>query len=218
MTSTDTDIPDELRAPLLQAALPHVPFDGWTDRTMTRAAEDLGIDPGLARLAFPGGAGDMIDLLSQQQDQKMVEVCPDDILDNLKIRQKITRLVRSRIEAEQDIREAARCAASFLALPIHSAIGLKILYRTVDLMCKTIHDPSTDFNFYTKRLTLSVVYSSTFLYWLNDTSDDYGETWDFLDRRIENVMQFEKTKTQLKNLTAKMPDLWRMAGKIKYGD
>ncbi len=217
MSKPDTDIPDELRGPLLQAALPHVPFDGWTGRTMARATEDLGIDPGLAHLAFPGGPGDMIELLARQQDQKMVAACSEDILAPLKIREKITLLVRSRIEAEQEIREAARRAVTFLALPVNSALGLKILYGTVDLMWKTIHDPSTDFNFYTKRMTLSAVYSTTFLYWLNDTSEKRAETWDFLDRRIENVMQFEKTKAQIRKLTAKMPDLWRMAGKVKYG-
>ena len=205
MAAPKTDIPDELRRPLLQAALPHVPFDGWSEKVMTLAAQDLGLDPGLARLAFPGGPGDMIDLLAIGQDQKMRDVCTDDILQSLKIREKITLLVRRRIEAEQDIREAARRAVTWLALPINSAAGLKILYRTVDLMWKTIHDPSTDFNYYTKRLTLSAVYSSTLLYWLNDTSEDYAATWDFLDRRIENVMQFEKAKAQVRNLLKKCP-------------
>ncbi len=217
MTSPNTDIPDELREPLLEAALPHVPFDGWSDKLLTTAAYDLGLDPGMANLAFPGGACEMIELLAAQQDKRMTEVCTDDILQTMKIREKITLLVRSRIEAETDIREAARCAMTFLALPINTALGLKLLYRTVDLMWKTIHDPSTDYNFYTKRLTLSAVYSSTFLYWLNDESEEFRDTWDFLDRRIENVMQFEKTKVEMRKITAKMPDLWRMAGKMKYG-
>ena len=47
-------------------------------------------------------------------------------------------------------------------------------------------------------MTLSGVYSSVVLYWLGDTSDDDAATWEFLDRRIANVMQFEKTKAQLR--------------------
>ncbi len=216
MTSPKTDIPDQLREPLLEAALPHVPFDGWSDKILTTASQDLDLDSGLAKLAFPGGVSDMIDLLSIRQDKKMVEACTDDILKTLKIREKITYLVRSRIEAEQDIREAARSAVTYLALPINSALGLKILYRTVDLMWKTIHDSSTDFNFYTKRLTLSAVYSSTFLYWLNDESEDYQETWDFLDRRITNVMQFEKTKAKIREMTTKIPDFWNNISSLRY--
>ena len=216
MTKQKTDIPDELREPLLKAALPHVPFDGWSDKILTTAALDLGLEAAMANLAFPGGVGDMIDLLAEQQNQKMVDACPDEILQALKIREKITLLVRSRIEAEQSIREVARSAVTYLALPINSAIGLKILYRTVDLMWKTIHDPSTDFNFYTKRLTLSGVYSSTFLYWLNDESEDYVDTWDFLDRRITNVMQFEKTKAKFRDMTAKLPDCWQSISGLRY--
>lgn len=216
MTKANTDIPDQLRDPLLKAAVAHAAFDGWTDRILTVAARELDLDPGLARLAFPGGVSDMIDLLSLQQDQKMIKACPDKILQPLKIREKITLLVRTRIEAEQDIREAAHRAVTYLALPLNNALGLKLLYRTVDMMWKTIHDPSTDFNFYTKRLTLSAVYSATFLYWLNDESKQYKDTWDFLDRRITNVMQFEKAKAKVRDMMAKLPDFWQKISDLRY--
>jgi len=216
MASCNTDIPDELREPLLWAALPHVPFDGWSKKILTLAALDLKIDPGLADLAFPDGANDMLDMLALSQDQKMVQACSDKILRNLKIREKITLLVRSRIEAEHDIREAVRRAMTHLALPGNMALGLKIIGRTVDLMWKTIHDPSTDFNYYTKRISLSGVYSATLLYWLNDESEDYTETWEFLDRRIANVMQFEKTKAQFKGMTGKLPNIWQNISGLRY--
>lgn len=217
MVKRKTDIPDELREPLLEAGLQHVPFEGWSDKILTQAAQDLDLPKGIALLAFPGGVHDMIDLLAIQQDQKMIAACDDKTLEGLKIRQKITLLIRSRIEAEQDIREAARSAVTYCALPSNSLFGLKLLYRTVDLMWKRIHDKSTDLNYYTKRLTLSGVYSSTFLYWLNDESEDYGDTWNFLDRRINNVMQFEKGKAKLMQRWHDAPDFCRMAGKMRYG-
>ena len=215
-TDKYTDIPDELRDPILKAALAHVPFEGWSNRLLTLAAQDLSIDTGLAQLAFPNGATEMIEMLSEQQNQKMVDPCTQEKLHALKIREKITLLVRSRIEAEQDIRESTRAAVTYLALPINSAAGLKILYKTVDLMWKTIHDPSTDFNYYTKRMTLSAVYSSALLYWLNDESENYTATWDFLDRRITNVMQFEKAKAKLKAVTAKLPNFWEKISHLRY--
>ncbi len=209
MTSPKTDIPDDLRVPLLQAALVHVPFDGWSDRVLALAARDLDLDPGLAELAFPGGVRDMIDLLATSRDREMLARCRKDSLSSLKTGQKITLLIRRRIETGQDIREAVGRTVTFLSLPPNSPLGVKILARTVDLMWKAIDDPSTDFNYYTKRLTLSGVYSSTLLYWLNDESENYQDTWDFLDRRITNVMQFEKTKAKFRNMRAKLPDLWQ---------
>ncbi|PHZ84909.1 COQ9 family protein [Paremcibacter congregatus] len=220
MTKKPSDIPDDWRAPLLVAALPHVPFDGWSDQTLTRAAEEIGLNPGIAKLAFPSGAIDMIDLMAQQRDQMMVEACPPEKLAQMKIREKITFLVRTRIEAEDPLRDAARAAVAYLALPTHSAQGLKMMYRTVDLMWKTTGDPSTDFNYYTKRLTLSGVYSTTLLYWLNDDSADRQDTWAFLDRRIENVIQFEKGKARARKLSERLPDItssfWKNVSRLRY--
>ena len=59
-------------------------------------------------------------------------------------------------------------------------------------------DSSDDFNWYTKRATLTGVYSATVLYWLGDESTDSANTWAFLDRRIGDVMQIEKAKAEVK--------------------
>ncbi len=53
-------------------------------------------------------------------------------------------------------------------------------------------------NWYTKRATLSGVYSSTVLYWLGDQSERHEATWSFLDRRIEDVMRFETFKANVR--------------------
>ena len=85
---------------------------------------------------------------------------------------------------------------ALLALPLNAPLGLKLLYRTVDAIWYAAGDTSADFNFYTKRATLAGVFSSTLLYWLNDRSEGNEATWAFLDRRIDDVMRFEKFKGQ----------------------
>jgi len=95
-------------------------------------------------------------------------------------------------------KEATRRAAAFLTLPPHAAMGAKLLYRTVDAIWRAIGDTSTDFNFYTKRAILAAVYSSTLMRWFTDDSDGETATQEFLDNRIENVMQFEKLKADFR--------------------
>lgn len=219
MSKKNTDkTPDELRESILYAALEHVPFDGWSEVTLRRAADDIGVDYGIVDLAFPDDPGEMIDLYAQHCDVMMLEGAKKLKLDKLKIREKITELVKLRILSESSYKEAAHRTVSYLALPSNHFTSLKILYRTVDLMWKAISDPSTDFNFYTKRLTLSAVYTSTFLIWLGDDSENSDQTWPFLDRRIENVMQFEKFKAKCRNKDFKIPDIWRELGKKRYGN
>lgn len=209
--------PDDYRESLLDAIMPHIAFDGWSKRSLDLAASDVGIDPGIVDLAFPKGAIDMIDLYAQKCDLAMLEVIKTSDFEKLKIREKITKLVRTRIEVEQKNKEACNRTVPFLSLPQNHFQGLKILYRTVDLMWKAISDTSTDFNYYTKRMTLSAVYSSTFLYWLGDENDDHIETWEFLDRRIENVMQFEKIKAKYREKQPDIAGIWRSLGKKRYG-
>jgi ubiquinone biosynthesis protein COQ9 len=115
----------------------------------------------------------------------------------LKIRERIKVAVRARIEQTVGGRESVRRGLAMLALPPNGPLGLKLLYRTVDAIWYAAGDTSTDFNFYTKRAMLAGVYSSTLLYWLNDRSGDSEATWAFLDRRIDNVMRFEKLKADV---------------------
>ncbi|HWA50980.1 MAG TPA: COQ9 family protein, partial [Dongiaceae bacterium] len=112
-------------------------------------------------------------------------------------------------------REAIKSACSFLAMPQNAALALKLLYRTVDAMWYAAGDTATDFNFYTKRALLAGVYSSTVLYWLNDRSADCADTWAFLDRRIEEVMQVPKILGRISSLTDRLPNPFRVAQRMR---
>jgi ubiquinone biosynthesis protein COQ9 len=133
-------------------------------------------------------------------------------LKKLKVRERITAAVKARIDALRPHKEAARRAAAFLTLPPHAALGVKLLYRTVDAMWRAVGDQSTDFNFYTKRGILAGVYSSTLMRWFTDQSTDENATDTFLRDRIENVMQFEKFKAQLKEGMSRLPSLSAVIG------
>jgi ubiquinone biosynthesis protein COQ9 len=90
-----------------------------------------------------------------------------------------------------------RRGAALLALPSYAAEGARAVWQTADTIWNLCGDTATDYNWYTKRMILSSVHSATLLYWLGDPSPGYANTWAFLDRRIEDVMRFEKTKAQL---------------------
>ena len=115
----------------------------------------------------------------------------------LKFRDKIAAAVRFRIEAVTD-KEAVRRGTTLFALPMHAADGAKLVWGTADHIWTALGDTSDDVNWYTKRATLSGVYSATILYWLGDDSPDNMATWAFLDRRIEDVMQIEKFKARVR--------------------
>ncbi|MDJ0937671.1 MAG: COQ9 family protein [Kiloniellales bacterium] len=180
---------ESTRRRLLDATLNHVPFDGWTMTALQRAAADLDLDAATAVNAFPGGAAELIAFHSAEADRRMLDALQPLDLPGMRVRDRIAAAVRLRLEQNTAHREAIRRALAFLALPQNGPLGLKCLYRTVDAMWYAAGDTSTDYNFYTKRLLLSGVYSSTLLFWLNDESEDFAETWAFLSRRIDEVLK-----------------------------
>ncbi|MDR9483793.1 MULTISPECIES: COQ9 family protein [Sediminimonas] len=183
---------------LLDAALMHVPFDGWTEATFRAAVTDTGTDMGTARALFPRGGVDMALAYHRRGDALMVERLVATDLESMRFRDRIAFAVRARIEAADD-KEAVRRGSALFALPQYVPDGARAIWNTCDLIWTTLGDGSDDFNWYSKRATLSGVYSATVLYWLGDDSPGSEATWAFLDRRIENVMSIEKFKGKFRD-------------------
>ena len=196
-----------LKAKLLDAALKHAVFDGFTDRLLARAGEETGLDKQTVVRLFPEGPLSLVEAFSQTADTQMEKSLAAMDLKAMKIRARIAAAVMARIEAVRPHKEAARRAAAFLTLPPHAALGARLVWRTVDAMWRAVGDTSTDFNFYTKRTILAGVYSATLLRWFTDDSAGESETDRFLADRIENVMQFERFKAQAKEAMSGLPSL-----------
>ncbi|MEM6974344.1 MAG: COQ9 family protein [Pseudomonadota bacterium] len=184
----------EARRALIEAAVPHVVFDGWSAETLERAVEDIGIDEQTAAMLFPRGGVDMALAFHDLMDARLSEELAGADLAAMKIRERVTHCVRRRLELIADERDAVRRGATLLALPIYAADSARAIWQTADMIWDACGDTAEDYNWYTKRAILSSVYSATLLYWLGDTSEGSSATWAFLDRRIENVMQVEKAK------------------------
>lgn len=178
---------------LMAAILPHVTFDGWSNASFQMAVADTGLDPVVAQAICPRGAVDLALAYHKHGDALMLERFAAADMTETRYRDKISALVRMRLEVA-DGKEIVRKASALFALPKYAGDGAKLIWDTCDAIWNVLGDTSDDINWYTKRATLSGVYGSTVLFWLGDESAENTETWAFLERRIENVMQIEKLK------------------------
>jgi len=185
------------REALVEAALEHVPFDGWTKQALLAGAEDLDLAPGEVDRLLPDGIRQAIKTYVELTDRKMVAALDEMGLENLKIRERIAAAVKTRLDLVEGQKDTVRAALAFLALPQNATLGLKLTHGTVDKMWVAAGDTSTDHNWYTKRMLLAGVYGSTLAYWLDDTSEGHADSWAFLDRRIGNVMQIPKITAKI---------------------
>jgi ubiquinone biosynthesis protein COQ9 len=190
-------------------------FDGWTRAAVDSAARQLGLDPVQARLAMPKTQAGMIDLYIQEVDRALEAWFTPQRIAKLKIRQRIRALVWHRLEIMGPARESVRRGLAILAMPQNVPLALRIGWRSADVMWRIAGDTSTDFNHYTKRMTLGAVYGSTLLAWLDDQSDGWSDTADFLDRRIDDVMRFEKFKADWRG-SSEYLSLSRFLGRLRY--
>jgi ubiquinone biosynthesis protein COQ9 len=207
---------EQLRRRLALAVGEHAVFDGWTGKALDSAAGQLGIDPVQARLAMPKRQVGMIDLYIQEVDRALEAWATPKRIDSMKIREKIRALVWRRLEIMGPAREAVRRALAILAMPQNLPLALRIGWRTADRMWRIAGDTSTDFNHYTKRMTLGAVYGSTLLVWLDDQSEGWRETAAFLDRRIDDVMRIEKFKAEWRGSSDRRLSPSRFFGRLRY--
>lgn len=207
---------DELRAALAPLLPAHAVFDGWGDEAIAMAASELGVPEGRARLCFPGGPVQMIDAWFGAIDLAMAEAYPLERIAKLKIRERIRDLVLFRIEVINPHKEALRRAFAILAQPQNAMEGAKLAWRAADRMWRIAGDTATDFNHYSKRGILSALYTSTMLVFLDDGTEGLTETRGFLDRRIDDVMRFEKFKSSWRGGRERLPSLSRFLGRLRY--
>ena len=208
------DIPlADLRPRLVAAMLPHVPFDGWTALARDTAADAQGIDRDIAAMALPDAAA-MVEANIAHADTLMIAAMGD--VSGMKIRDRIRLALRSRLEAATPDREAVRRALAVLAQPQNAGLAARSLWQTADTMWRAAGDTATDFNHYSKRAILGAVYSASLLYWLDDDSDDQAATWAFIDRRIDGIMAFEKTKASARQALGWVPNPARFLGRLRY--
>ena len=206
---------EKLRRRLALAVGENAVFDGWTRAAVDSAAGQLGIDAVQARLAMPKTQAGMIDVYIQEVDRALEAWFTPRRLATMKIREKIRSLIWHRLEIMGPAREAVRRALAILAMPHNLPLALRISWRSTDLMWRIAGDTSADFNHYTKRMTLGAVYGSTLLVWLDDQSEGWTETAAFLDRRIDDVMRFEKFKAEWRGSSEHL-SVSRFLGRLRY--
>lgn len=216
MTDPDDMTLDELRQALIERLPEEAVFEGWDEKALDAAATAIGVPNDRARLAFAGGAGQMVDAWFASVDRRMTEALPPETLAGMRVRDRITQLVLARLALLAPYREALRRALAVLAIPHHMAMGTAIGWRSADTMWRLAGDTSTGFAHYTKRMTLLGVYGATLLAFIDDDSEDYAKTRAFLDRRIDDVMKFEKFKARMKPDPDRHFSIARFLGRLRY--
>jgi ubiquinone biosynthesis protein COQ9 len=182
---------------IIENILQIAPFEGWTNEALRQAASQAGIDAIQQKILFTGGINEVIALFNELENQKLSDYFAENSLENLRIPEKIEKIILFRLEQWHKNKEAIKKLINYNAIWNITA-STSQFYSQVDLFWQLAGDNATDFNFYTKRMTLAAVYSSTMLFWLNDNSPDMIKTENFLKNRLNEVAKIGKFTNKIK--------------------
>lgn len=209
----ETDWADQTEQTVLDAAIPLAPRLGWNGRLVREAGAAVGLSSGDIELLFPNGARDLAALLSRRHDDRALATLSALDSGALKIRERIARSVSARLEAAADDAEASKRCAGFLALPTNADLGLSLAWETADLLWRWSGDTATDWNHYSKRTILSGILIPALTMRLFDGRE---KAEAFVDRRIGNVMTFEKWKAG-KDFEGPLRRMTDLLSRLRYG-
>lgn len=207
---------DDLRRELVPGVAAAAAFDGWSAEAVAAAAAEAGVAPDAAAYAFRGGAMEMIAAWIAHVDARMGAALPAEALAAVPVRERIRRLVLFRLDAVAGREEALRRALAVMAMPRNAARALRLGWHSADAMWRLAGDTATDFNHYSKRAILAGVYAATLAVFVDDKSEGKAETRAFLDRRIEGIIRFEKTKARLLRPIDERFSMARLLGRLRY--
>lgn len=181
-----------IRDHILEAMLPQIPETGWAWDETKRAAGRAGYQDSMAEAVFPGGMNDVVAHFSDWADRKMLDKLKDIKIENMRVRDRIRTAIMTRFELLEPIAGVVRAGLGFWSVPTRVLQGQRVLWRTADRMWSWAGDTATDYNRQTKRALLCSILLGSSMVWIEDKSEGHVTTTQFVDRRIENVMEIGK--------------------------
>ncbi|MEL6956658.1 MAG: COQ9 family protein [Pseudomonadota bacterium] len=189
--ATETTPSAETRSRWLDALLPRVPEEGWTDLAAKRAANDAGIDAGERVLAAPNGVDDLIEAFFSNAEagaRATIEAGP---LDEMRIHERVAFGVRTWLDTLEPHRAAVERASARGFWPTHAGDAIQRCWSVADMVWDAIGDTSEDYNKYTKRGLLASTIPPIILYWQREPSSE--DLDGFIARRLKMAMQLGQT-------------------------
>nr|CAD7411344.1 unnamed protein product [Timema poppensis] len=178
---------------ILTASLPFVHNFGWTKNALSAGAESIGY-AGVAHGMFPREGAELVLYFCTSCNKKLAEQMKQQTENSgtgpnihLKPSVFIQDAVEARLRMITPYIDKWPQALGIQTLPPNVPASLANLLTLVDDICYYAGDRSIDFNWYSRRVALAGIYKMTELCLIQDKSEDYQNTWRFLDRRIKDV-------------------------------
>lgn len=184
------------RQVVLRFAKEFVSENGLTKNCLENISKKYGLNTDETDLLFPQGNIDLIKFALEQLNNDLEVYCRQIDLIRLPIHKRIRKVLLSKISLMNKDKPFYRSIFLNLLIPKKNFSLSSQLYNSVDQLWFIAGDSSTDFNFYTKRLILSGIYSRVMLFFFNNNNQE--ELENILDESLKRVSKIPEIKSKLK--------------------
>ena len=184
------------RQVVLRFAKKFVSENGLTKNCLENISKKYGLNADETDLLFPQGNIDLIKFALEQLNNDLEVYCRQIDLIRLPIHKRIRKVLLSKISLMNKDKSFYRSIFLNLLIPKKNFSLSSQLYNSVDQLWFIAGDSSTDFNFYTKRLILSGIYSRVMLFFFNNNNQE--ELENILDESLKRVSKIPEIKSKLK--------------------
>ena len=193
------------RQEVLRLAKGFVSENGLTKNCLENISKKYGLNNDETDLLFPQGNIDLIKFALGQLNNDLEVYCRQIDLIRLPIHKRIRKVLLSKISLMNKDKSFYRSIFLNLLIPKKNFSLSSQLYSSVDQLWFIAGDSSTDFNFYTKRLILSAIYSRVMLFFFNNNNQK--ELENILDESLKRVSKIPEIKSKLKIFKDYLPKI-----------
>ena len=184
------------RQEVLKFAKAFVSEKGLIKNCLENISKKYGLNTDETDLLFPQGNIDLIKFALEQLNNDLEVYCRQIDLIRLPIHKRIRKVLLSKISLMNKDKPFYKSIFLNLLIPKKNFSLSSQLYNSVDQLWFIAGDSSTDFNFYTKRLILSGIYSRVMLFFFNNNNQE--ELENILDENLKRVSKIPEIKSKLK--------------------
>lgn len=193
------------RLEVLKYAKIFISEKGLNKNSLENISKRYGLNINEIELLFPEGNIDLIKFTLEQLNKELEEYCKKIDLIRLPVHKRIKKVLLSKISLMNKNKLFYRSIFLNLLIPKKNFSLSNQLYNSVDQIWFIAGDSSTDFNFYTKRLILSGIYSRVILFFFNNNNQK--ELENILDESLKRVSKIPEIKSKLKIFKDYLPKI-----------
>ena len=204
MKRTETNINFSKKIKILEIAKIIVRKDGWSQNIIKKIIKDKNTSSTELTLLFPNGYIDILSFSLKVINNTLERNIKKTNIINFSLSKRIKKILLMRLEIFDKDKIFYKKTFNHLLLPQNSKIMKKNLYNTVDEIWYLAGDNSTDFSFYTKRLTLAAIYVNALFIYFNK---NYLEAEININKNLQRISKIPKIKDRFSFLKNNLPIL-----------